>query len=351
MSQKIIRQQNNLSIVFDYLDRLYYESSEPIPYKLFPTYYPYYFNDLIKLFTNYSSSFNYLKATSNTEVYKPKLPKYNSKNMIVCFSGGKDSATTALHYKKLGYSVYLYHLKNINKAYPKEYENAEKLAQQLDMPLYIEEITLSGNHIYTEHPMKNIIIANSALQFGIRNNISIKIAFGNYYTALLKDNKFNICAGDCRDMWVIYERIIQHIIPKFKMYIPLRNIKTTLKSLETHKYLLSNCCSCISPYRYRNYWKAQNESKYNITLPKNRCGNCWKCAVEYIYYTDNNIWEYNEEYYKHCLRVLYKNNIKEEKIIYSIYGLWNDYLFYPIKKSKLRGIENAVIQASTIKFT
>lgn len=351
MSQKIIRQQNNLSVVFDYLDRLYYETSEPILYRLFSTHYPYYFNDLIKLFTDYSSSFDYLKATLNTKVYKPKLPKYNSKNIIVCFSGGKDSVATALHYKKLGYDVYLYHLRNINKAYPKEYENAEKLAKQLDMPLYIEEMTLSGNHIYTEHPMKNIIIASSALQFGIRNNIGIKIAFGNYYTALLKDNKFDVCAGDCRDMWAIYEHIIQHIIPKFKMYIPLRNIKTTLKTLETHKNLLSTCCSCISPYRYRDYWKAQNENKYNIKLPNYRCGNCWKCAVEYIYYTDNNIWRYNEEYYKHCLQVLYRNNIKENKTTYSIYGLWNDYLFYPIKKSKLKGIENAIIQARTIKFT
>ena len=96
-----------------------------------------------------------------------------------------------MHYQKLGYNIYLYHLRNINKAYPKEYENAEKIAAELGLVLYIEEITLSGNHIYTEHPMKNMMIANAALHFGIRNNIGIKIAFGNYYTAQLKDNEFD----------------------------------------------------------------------------------------------------------------------------------------------------------------
>lgn len=350
-SQKIIRKTENIHPIFNDFDRLYYETSEPIQYKLFPTYYPYYFNDLIKLFTDYSYAFDYLRAVTNPKIQHIKLSKYNPKNIIVCISGGKDSAVTLLHYKKLGYNVYGYHLRNINKTYPKEYESARKICNELDVPLYEEEITLSGNHIYTEHPLKNIIIANSALQFGIRNNIGIKIAFGNYYTALLEDNKFDVCAGDCRDMWTMYEQIIRHTIPKFKMYIPLKNIKTTLKALETYPKLLEMCCSCVSPYRYRDYWKSQNEKKYNIAIPQNRCGSCWKCAVEYIYYTDNNIWEYNEEYYKHCLQVLYRNNIKEEKTTYSIYQLWNDYLFYDIKKSKLKGIQNAIIQTRKIKFT
>lgn len=351
MSQKVMHQYNNIHSIFDKFDSLYYETSECRPHRLFNVYYPWYFNNLIKLFKDYNTDFNYIIADTTKDTKKIKLPKYNPKNIIVCFSGGKDSIATVLHYKKLGYNIYLYHLRNINKAYPKEYKNAEKIADELGLMLYTEEITLSGNHIYTEHPMKNIMIANAALHFGIRNNIGIKIAFGNYYTAQLKDNEFDVCAGDCRDMWTIYERIIQRIIPLFKMYIPLKNIKTTLKALETHKNLLSLSCSCISPYRYREYWKKQNQDKYIIKLPENRCGTCWKCALEYIYYTDHNIWQYNEEFYRHCLDILLRNSIKEHNKIYSIYQLWNSYLFYPISKSKYKGVQDAIIQTRKIKFT
>ena len=106
----------------------------------------------------------------------------------------------------------------------------------------------------------------------------------------------------------------------------------------------------MSPHRDREYWKKQNEQKYNITLPENRCGTCWKCALEYIYYVDHNVWQYNEAFYKHCLEMLLRNSIKEHTVIHSIYQLWNSYLFYPMRKSKLKGVENAVIQSRKIKF-
>lgn len=355
MSQKIKHQNKNIHTFFDKFDLLYSDFSDKNPIqsnlnRLWTNYLPYCFKQLTNIFNKYGGIYSHYMFLSN-KPKKLKLPEYNSKNIIVCFSGGKDSIATVLHYQKLGYNVYLYHLKNINKAYPNEYENAQAVADALGLMLYVEQISLSGNHKYTEHPMKNMIIANCALQWGIRNNIGIKVAFGNYYTALLKDNEFDICAGDCRDMWTIYENIIRNIIPKFRMYIPLKNVKTTLNSLKQHKNLLSLSCSCLAPYRYREYWKNQNEEKYDIKLPNNRCGTCWKCALEYIYYTDHNVWKYNKEFYKHCLDILLRNSIKENTKIYSIYQLWNNYLFYPINKSKLKGIQNAIIQTRKIKFT
>ena len=307
------------------------------------------FKSLTNIFHEYGNIGNVLFYTYDTPK-KLYLPKYNSRNIIVCFSGGKDSLATVLHYKKLGYNVYLYHLKGINKAYPKEYEQAEKLADALNLMLYTENISLSGTHTYTEHPMKNMIIANRALQFGIRHNIGVKVAFGDYYTAMLDDNVFDICAGDCRDMWNAYENIIKTIIPKFHIYTPLRNVKTTLKALEAHKDLLNLCCSCMAPYRYREYWKRNVEKKYNIILPQNRCGLCWKCALEYIYYADHNVWEYQENYYIHCLEVLLHNSKKENKKHSDIYDLWSSYLFYEISKSKWEGIRNAIVQGRKIKY-
>ena len=354
MSQKVIHNCNHLHSIFNYFDVLYSDFSDKDPVKsnwnkLFENKLPRCLQELTYKFNKFGGIYSYYIYSDNPKK-KLQLPKYNPKNIIVCFSGGKDSIATVLHYQKMGYNVYLYHLKNVNKAYPNEYENAQNVADALGLMLYVESITLSGSHAYTEHPMKNIIIANRALQWGIRNNIGIKVAFGNYYTALLKDNEFDVCAGDCRDMWQAYEDIISHIIPKFRMYIPLKNVKTTLKVLEKRKDLLNLACSCMSPHRYREYWKKQNEQRYSIILPQNRCGTCWKCALEYIYYVDHNVWQYNEEFYKHCLEMLLRNSIKEHNVIHSIYQLWNSYLFYPMRKSKLKGVENAVIQSRKIKF-
>lgn len=64
--QKVIHNRDNLHIVFDYLDKLYCETSEINEYKssnLFKIHYPWFFKDLIKTFIDYNSQFTYLEAT------------------------------------------------------------------------------------------------------------------------------------------------------------------------------------------------------------------------------------------------------------------------------------------------
>lgn len=269
--------------------------------------------------------------------YKPlKVTKHND-NMIVCFSGGKDSLATALHYKEKGYNVYLYHLRGINKCYPKEYEIAEKLAKKLGLPIIIQKVSLSGNHDYTEHPMKNMIIANLALSYAINNNLGYNIAFGNYYTSSLDADPFEVCGGDDIEMWKMYDKIISTIIPDFKMYIPLQNIQDSMKCLTQNVDLIPYISSCIGTYRFTKYYRQQNESKYKIQLLPNRCGSCWKCAYEYIYLSDKNILDYNEEYYKHCLQALKRTLKTETGITYTLDEVWEHYFFYDKEESKYYG--------------
>ena len=214
--QKIKHSLPNIHSIFDDFDLLYYQYSEKNPYKsnlniLWENRLPYCFKYLTDIFEKYGgikSAYMY----NSEKCKKLHLPKYNPKNIIVCFSGGKDSLAAVLHYKKLGYNIYLYHLKGINKAYPKEYEQAERLADALNLVLYTESIKLSGNHLYTEHPMKNMITANRALQFGIRHNIGIKVAFGNYYTAMLDNNVFDICTiGNLNELNIGFSIIAQAV--------------------------------------------------------------------------------------------------------------------------------------------
>lgn len=324
----------NISPLFDDMERLYHATSER-EYKggLIKPSFDVGFFYIVNIFNAYGHT-DYQFEWVDKSYEWLDLPKYNPKNIIVLFSGGKDSTAAALHYKKKGYNVYLYHVKGINKSYPDEWKQAQKIADYLDMPLYIDEYTMKGKLDIPDHPMKNMIIANGALHYGIRENIGIKIAPGNYYTSSLEDNPFYYSGDDCVEMWDIYEMLIQAIIPGFKIYLGLKNIKSTINLLSKNVKLMELCLSCVGANRFRVWNKQRIESKYNIKLLENRCGTCWKCCLEYIYLCDNNVIEYNESYYRHCLNVLKRTNEKEnEKPFTSWQDLWDDFLFYPMKCS------------------
>lgn len=258
-------------------------------------------------------------------------------SVIVCYSGGKDSTATVLYYKKRGYDVVLYHLKGINKTYKDEWKNVTKMAKLLDVPVVFEEVQLIGNQEWVEHPLKNWIIAGRALQYGIAHHITSHIAFGNFKTSTLDNDPFEVCGGDCKEMWNVYNNIVDTVIPGFKVHTPLENMQSTLDILMQHKDIAVKCQSCIGPYRYRDYLHDNNVKKYGVQLPEKHCGSCWKCCLEYIVYTDNNIYEYNEEFYKHCMEVLRNTLKKEQGIRVDLDDVWSHYFFYSREDSKYYG--------------
>lgn len=349
MSQYIEHEYKNISRLFDDIETLYTRTSDNDATRLFSVPVTGACKSVVDIF---NQCYPEQALTIVPKHYSRLcLPDYDKQNLILCFSGGKDSVAAALHYKKR-YNVYLYHMQGINKVYAHENETAERLADMLNLPIFIDKVSLKGNHQFVEHFMKNILIANGALHYGIYNDITTKVAFGNYYTSYLADNAFDVCAGDCVEMWRAYEQAIRNIITKFRIYVPLKNIATSYKVLLKNPHLLPEIVSCVGPYRYRAYWKQEVEKKYDIQLMPNRCGRCWKCCAEYIYFTDHDVLTFNEEYYKYCLEQLLKTQHKEYGwSSCNIYHLWNSYLFYPISKSKLKGIRNAVIRNRKIKYT
>lgn len=335
--QTISHTNNNIHPIFTDIENIYTLTSEEHTKKsLILTQYATLLQPLIKVFSEYGKvdySVNFKEKEYDKIPWKPKQDK-----ILLCFSGGKDSVATALYYKQLDYDVCLYHLKGINQTYKDEYKSAVELAEMLKLPIVVEEVQLKGNHIYVEHPLKNMIIANMATQYIINNHLDYNIGFGNYDTSMLYDNPFEVCAGDCRDMWNIYENIINAITEKtFKILTPLQNIQESFEILSEHTELISHIKSCIGPYRYREYLHRYNQEKYDIELYPHRCGSCWKCCVEYMWLTDHNITTYNEAYYKHCLKRL-KDTLKQEQdIIVNLEDVWDYYCFYDKGDSKYFG--------------
>lgn len=299
------------------------------------------FEGLINTFEQFG---NVLINTTRWRIYnyiqQKKLPKAEF-FMVVCCSGGKDSVATAQYYKNRGYTVVLYHMKGINPAYYDEHKAVKNIANYLDIPYYIDEIKLKGKHQYVEHPMKNMLIANGAIQFCLDNNMPVNIAFGNYNSSKLEDMDFEIDGGDSRDMWDIYEHIVSQEIPHFKIHTPLESVKDTYELFVNGNInLLPKCVSCMSPYRFRKHWKERTEKKYNIQLMENRCGCCWKCCMEYMVLVDYHLihheYFFSQEYYNYCFDILTKTALKETGAeSATINQIWNRYFWYDITQSHL----------------
>ena len=331
--QTITHLQQNIHPIFDEFDSLYAEFSErKQKERLFSKTYDSAFKPLIDIFKKYGWAGS-IKA-ENKRFRRLKTQNRDDNNIIVCFSSGKDSIATVKHYMDNGYNVYLYHMKHINPPLHDEYIQAEKLAEYWNIPIYVDTIKLSGNHAYVEHPMKNMIIANGALQYGIREKIGTQIAFGNYKTSSLRDDNFEFCGGDDIEMWDIYNKVISKVIPDFRMNIVLSNIGETLETICPDKELMDMSVSCLGRASMRAYWHTWVRNKFDIDIPTHRCGRCYKCCLEYIYMADNDLQTYNAEYYKYCFNNLKKNYQKEDGIKYTDDDVWKHYIFYDIKKSK-----------------
>ena len=272
--------------------------------------------------------------------YKPLETMQNNNKIIVLFSGGKDSTAVAIKYMDMGYDVYLYHTHGINKCYPNELEHAQEVADELGLPLIVENISLVGSNDYIEHPLKNMMIAALAISYGVNNNITNRIAAGDYYTELLKDSVFDKDAGDCADMWESFNHIMNGIYKNYEVRLDLEEIDDAYELVCTQPKVLPHILSCMGTYRFAEYRRQLNNNKFGIELLKGRCGCCIKCAKEYIYFTDHDlIYDYNEAYYKHCLEIVRKKIKEEGGAKLSLEDVFYNIFAYPIEQSKYFGVK------------
>ncbi len=346
--QRVIRANPNVSPIMDEVDDLYALLSDVQSVALIKPQFDESLNALVDLFCAYGGH------TWEVEYHKtdyPKIEPINNDSIILAFSGGKDSIASALKYKEQGYNVYLYHLKHINPSFADEWKCAEESAKLLGLPIFIDDIRFTGKHIWTEHPMKNMIIANGALSYGVREGITTNIAFGNYTTSVLDENVFDRCAGDCVDVWETYEVAVQEVLPEFVVQMNLENMGETLETLADRRDLLDVSLSCLCRHSLRDYRRAWVKDKFGVDLFRRRCGSCYKCCVEYIYMADHNKMEYSEAYYKYCLQQLCKVAQVEGVAVGDIADLWTHFIFYEMSESRIADqLKNAVIKNFKIRY-
>lgn len=347
--QTIKHEYQNMHPVFDALERFYaYASDINHSKELIRPVFDSSFTGLCNAFSTYVDM---PMPTLKNLAYEPlQLPEYDNNNVIVCFSGGKDSIAVVLKLLEMGCNVYLYHAMHVNPSIGDEWKRAMECAEVLELPIFIDDIRLSGYHDYMEHPMKNMIIANGALHYGIREGIGTRVVFGNYTTSDLDDNVFDRCAGDCMEMWEFYDSIIQRAVPGFTVENYLTNMGMTLEYVAHDSRLMATSVSCLCRHSLRQYRHDWVLNKFGVDLPKHRCGSCYKCCIEYVYMADHDLIEFVPDYYRYCLNQLYKVGVAEYIILCHIQNLWDAYFFYPITESKLNDILNARLGRRSIRW-
>ena len=138
-------------------------------------------------------------------------------------------------------------------------------------------------------------------------------------------------------MWDTFNAVAKKVAPTYELIIPLSNFQDTIDTFIENPSLLQRAQSCIGSYRYREYTRKNNEIKYGIKIPEHKCGSCWKCCLEYCIFCDKGVYEYNEEFYKHCLSVLRLNLKIEQGRNHTRDEVWNHYFYYPRSESKYKG--------------
>lgn len=224
--------------------------------------------------------------------------------VVVAFSGGKDSVSTALKLKGQGKDVRLFYVSGINKSYPDEMKHAKEISSALGLPLHIEYVSQVGKTSFKENPIKNQVIASMALDYALDNNLGCSIAFGDFTSDNISNSQFMESWSDTQEMWNAWVEYVRTYVPNVELIIPFTSYNETLDIISDNKKLLNMVCGCILPYRFRRKTKENNESKYGIKLLNNRCGSCWKCCTEYIFLAEKGVVHLDIPFYIHCLDFL-----------------------------------------------
>jgi hypothetical protein len=70
--------------------------------------------------------------------------------------------------------------------------------------------------------------------------------------------------------------------------------------------LLTMCRSCMSQYRFRDYWNMNLSVKHKVEIWPGRCGACFKCCLEWLYLQAFGVVKPNPAYEDYCWKALQK---------------------------------------------
>ena len=230
-------------------------------------------------------------------------------DVLVAFTGGKDSAATAVKIKQMGLNPVLFFVKNINSAsYAGEYNYAAKVAELLGFMMVTITIKQTGKSDYPDNPIKNQFILSLMVEHGYRVGIN-KFAQGNLKNENIEDTKVGFTLTDGVEMYEQVNNIFDKITQGTYRYLGGVMESETESYFTLNEFapgVLDSVMSCTLPYRYKARVNAATQKKFGIALRPHCCGTCYKCASEHLHRVIFGLAPNNKDYNNKCLEVLVK---------------------------------------------
>lgn len=226
--------------------------------------------------------------------------------VVVGFSGGKDSAAATLKLAADGLKPVLFHVKGVNRAYPNEWQAAEKVAALLGFPLLMLDLKLKGDTPYIENPAKNQFILGCMVDYGARHGIA-NYSQGGMAVDSCADLNFEAGFSDGHEMFDAATGLFGALLDGYRYRAVIKNDSDSLMTIARKKpAVISAMQSCMMPLRYKGSLAKANEKKFGIRLMPGRCGSCYKCASEYLHLTLAGLLKNSPSFAEHCVDVMVK---------------------------------------------
>lgn len=227
--------------------------------------------------------------------------------VIIGYSGGKDSLAAAIICAEAGMHPTLFHIRGLNKSYPNEADLVIEAAEATQFSTIIKSAKLHGKTDYKENPTKDQLILAMMVDYGCQIGIN-RFSMGIERTNKLAESNILYNWSDAFEMFMAIAPLFQKVMPAYRWDWHIKNHTHSLKTIVGRdRSLLNHTISCLLPFRFQASRKEANEKRFGISLPRNRCGSCWKCCVEYLNLLCLCDDPANDGYARHCVKIFLDN--------------------------------------------
>lgn len=212
------------------------------------------------------------------------IPIFNkeSKQVLLCCSGGLDSVYQALKLRELGYDVILMHLNGANfyengQAYKVFKEFATKFKYKTYEPKISPKHKGDYKKFWSENSFKDFLIYSIAIDYMIEHNIRY-LSAGDDLRLDMKDQVTGVNTGDARQLTEAFMKSFDvEFIPVDKTVDKAQRL-AYLEKYDARDYYLS----CVGPGRLIKSQHERYEKRFNIKTDKWCCFSCRKCAFHLL---------------------------------------------------------------------
>lgn len=227
-------------------------------------------------------------------------PMPQNNRVAVALSGGLDSVYLMHRLIDAGYSVTAIHVSGLNKFSGKYEEQAARQAAAKAGATFVKAVFNAPKQHFPDNPFKNQLVLSMMLDIGIKKGI-YQFALGSDWTTPLSEAVVGFTITDSIEVNRAYWAGVRQRFPQ----AVLEFIPDDVKKVHRLAYLfdrgaLADVSSCVSPLRFRQSLHERNEQKYGLRLMPNRCGSCYKCAMEYILLVETGRIPKNARFYDHA---------------------------------------------------